>query len=36
MNVFQSNRRGVLLDDCSRYRVSRFVEKFTGKSVGDI
>ena len=29
--MFQSNRRGVLLEDCSLYRASRFVEKFRGK-----
>ena len=34
--VFQSNRWGTLLDECSRYRASRFVGNFKGNSVGDI
>ena len=36
MNVFQSNRKGVFDDDCSRYVASRLFGKFKGKSVGEI
>ena len=35
-NVFQSNRKGVFDDDCSRYLASRLFGKFKGKSVGEI
>ena len=34
--MFQSNLRGLILDDCSCYLASRFVGKFRGKGVGDI
>ena len=36
MNVFQSNRKGVFVDDCSRYLASRLFGKYKGKSVGEI
>ena len=32
--VFQSNRKGIFDDDCSRYLASRLFGKFKGKSVG--
>ena len=35
-NVFQSNRRGVFVDDSFWYLASRFVGKFRGKGIGDI
>ena len=35
-NVFQSNRNGIFVDDCSRYLASRLFGKFKGKSVGEI
>ena len=36
MNVFQSNRKGIFVDDCSRYIASRLFGKFRGKSVSEI
>ena len=36
MNVFQSNRKGIFVDDCSRYLASRLFGIFKGKSVGEI
>ena len=36
MNVFQSNSRGMLLVENSRYLASRFVEKFGGNGVCEI
>ena len=36
MNVFQSNLKGIVVDDCSRYLASRLFGKFKGKSVGEI
>ena len=36
MNVFQSNRKGIFVDDCSRYPASRLFGKFKVKSVGEI
>ena len=36
MNVFQSNCKGIFVDDCSRYLASRLFGKFKGKSVGEI
>ena len=36
MNVFQSNRKGIFVDDCSRYLASRLFGKFKGKGVGEI
>ena len=36
MNVFQSNLRGIFVDDCSRYLASRLFGKFKGKGVGEI
>ena len=36
MNVFQSNLRGIFVDDCSRYLASRLLGKFKGKCVGEI
>ena len=36
MNVFQSNLKGIFVDDCSRYLASRLFEKFKGKGVGGI
>ena len=36
MNVFQSNLKGVFVDDCSRYLASRLFGKFKRKSVGKI
>ena len=35
MNVFQSNLRGIFVDDCSRYRASRLFGKLKGKGVGE-
>ena len=35
VNVFQSNLKGMFVDDCSRYLASRF-GKFRGKGVGEI
>ena len=34
--MFQSNRKGIYDDDCSRYLASRLFGKFKGKSVGEI
>ena len=34
--MFQSNRTGVFVDDCSWYLASRLVGKLRGKIVGDI
>ena len=36
VNVFQSNLKGVFVDDCSRYLASRLFGKFKGKGVGEI
>ena len=36
MNVFQSNLKGIFVDDCSRYLASRLFGKLKGKSVGEI
>ena len=36
MNVFQSNLKGIFVDDCSRYLASRLFGKFKGKGVGGI
>ena len=36
MNVFQSNLKGIFVDDCSRYLASRLFGKFRGKGVGEI
>ena len=36
MNVFQSNFKGIFVDDCSRYLASRLFGKFKGKGVGEI
>ena len=36
MNVFQSNLKGIFVDDCSRYLASRLFRKFKGKGVGKI
>ena len=36
MNVFQSNLRGIFVDDCSRYLAWRLFGKFKGKGVGEI
>ena len=36
MNVFQSNLKGIFVDDCSRYLASRLFRKFKGKGVGEI
>ena len=36
MNAFQSSRKGIFVDDCSRYLASRLFGKFKGKSVGEI
>ena len=33
MIVFQSSRKGIFVDDCSRYLASRLFGKFKGKSV---
>ena len=33
--MFQSNRKGIFDDDCSRYLASRLFGKFKGKSVGE-
>ena len=35
-NVFQSSRKGIFVDDCSRYLASRLFGKFKVKSVGEI
>ena len=35
MNVFQSNLKGIFVDDCSRYLASRLFGKFKGKGVGE-
>ena len=34
--MFQSNRKGIFVDDCSRYLASRLLGKFKGNSVGEI
>ena len=36
VNVFQSNLKGIFVDDCSRYLASRLIGKFRGKGVGEI
>ena len=36
MNVFQSNLKGIFIDDCSRYLASRLFGKFKLKGVGEI
>ena len=36
MNVFQSNRKGIFVVDCSQYLASRLFGKLKGKSVGEI
>ena len=36
VNVFQSNLKGIFVDDCSRYLASRLFGKFKGKGVGEI
>ena len=36
MNVFQSNLKGIIVDDCSRYLASRLFGKFKWKGVGEI
>ena len=36
VNVFQSNLKGIFVDDCSQYLASRLFGKFSGKSVGEI
>ena len=36
MNVFQSNLKGIFVDDCSRYLASRLFGKIKGKGVGEI
>ena len=36
MNVFQSNLKGIFVDDCSRYLASRLFGKFRGKGLGEI
>ena len=36
MNVFQSNLKGIFVDDCSRYLASRLFGKYKGKVVGEI
>ena len=36
VNVFQSNLKGIFVDDCSRYLASRLFGKFKGKVVGEI
>ena len=36
MNVFQSNLRGIFVDDCSLNLASRLFGKFKGKGVGEI
>ena len=36
MNVFQSNLKGIFVDDCSRYLASRLFGKLKGKGVGEI
>ena len=36
MNVFQSNLKGIFVDDCSRYLASRLFGKFSGKDVREI
>ena len=36
MNMFQSNLKGIFVDDCSRYLASRLFGKFRGKGVGEI
>ena len=36
MNVFQSNLKGIFVDDCSQYLASRLFGKFRGKGVGKI
>ena len=36
VNVFQSNLKGIFVDDCSRYLASRLFGKFRGKGVGEI
>ena len=35
MNVFQSNLKGIFVDDCSRYLASRLFGKFKLKGVGE-
>ena len=36
MNVFQSNLKGIFVDDCSQYLASCLFGKFNGKGVGEI
>ena len=36
VNVFQSNLKGIFVDDCSRYLASRLFGKFRGKGVDEI
>ena len=36
VNVFQSNLKGIFVDDCSPYLASRLFGKFRGKGVGEI
>ena len=36
VNVFQSNLKGIFVDDCSRYLASRLFGKLKGKGVGEI
>ena len=36
MKVFQSNRKGIFVDNCSRYLASRLFGKFKVKSVAEI
>ena len=34
--MFQSNRKGIFVDDCSRYLASRLFGNIKGKNVGEI
>ena len=36
VNIFQSNLRGIFVDDCSWYLASRLFGKLKGKGVGEI
>ena len=36
MNVFQSNLKGIFVDDCSRYLASKLFGKFKGKGIVEI
>ena len=36
MNVFQSNLKGIFVNDCSRYLASRLFGKVKLKGVGEI